>query len=102
MLSIDWAVSDEPAVWTWNRQAIDRSLVAPKRSRTIRAHIRRAARNFATSSNSSDQAAKKNDRRGAKSSIASPRSTAASQYAIASASVNASSWAAVAPASRMW
>ena len=72
LLSIDWAVSDEPAVWTWNRQAIERSLFAPNRSRTIRAHIRRAARNLATSSNSSDQAAKKNDRRGAKSSIARP------------------------------
>jgi hypothetical protein len=39
---------------------------------------------------------------GAKSSMSRPRATAASQYAIASASVNASSWAAVAPASRMW
>ena len=37
--------------------------VAPNRSFMIRAHIRRAARNLATSSNSSDQAAKKNDSR---------------------------------------
>ena len=58
-MSIDWAVSDEPAVWTWNRHAIERAFDEPNRSRTIRAHIRRAARNLATSSNSSDQAAKK-------------------------------------------
>jgi hypothetical protein len=41
------------------------------------AHIRRATRNLATSSNSSDQAAKKKLSLGAKSSIASPRLTAA-------------------------
>ena len=78
LLSIDWAVSDEPAVCVWNRHIIERAFGAPKRSRMIRAHIRRAARNLATSSNSSDQAAKKNDRRGAKSSTARPRATAAS------------------------
>ena len=26
LLSIDWAVSDEPAVWTWKRQTIDRGI----------------------------------------------------------------------------
>jgi hypothetical protein len=57
---------------------MDFGFLAPKRSFMIRAHIRRAARNFATSSNSSDQAAKKNESRGAKSSTASPRPTAAS------------------------
>ena len=64
LLSTDWAVSDEPAVWTWKRQAIERAFDDPNRSRTIRAHIRRAARNLATSSNSSDQAAKKKLSRG--------------------------------------
>jgi hypothetical protein len=45
---------------------------------------------------------KKNDRRGAKSSTANPAATAASTYANPFASVNASSCAAVDPASRMW
>ena len=78
LLSIDWAVRLEPAVWVWKRHIIDLAFLAPNRSFMIRAHIRRAARNFATSSNSSDQAAKKNESRGAKSSTASPRPTAAS------------------------
>ena len=102
LLSMDWAVRLEPAVWTWKRQVIERGSCAPKRSRMMRAHMRRAARNLATSSNSSLQAAKKKLRRPAKRSTSSPRATAASTYATASASVNASSWAAVAPASRMW
>ena len=78
LLSIDWAVRLEPAVWTWKRQVIERMFDEPKRSFTIVAHIRRAARNFATSSKSSLQAAKKNDRRPAKSSMSRPRATAAS------------------------
>ena len=45
--------------------------------------------------------AKKNETRGAKSSIASPAASAASTYAIAWLSVKAISSAAVAPASRM-
>jgi len=77
-LSTDWAVSEEPAVWTWNRQAIERTFDDPNRSLTIRAHIRRAARNFATSSKSSDHAAKKNESRGATASMSRPRSRAAS------------------------
>ena len=101
LLSIDCAVSEEPAVWVWKRHIIERAFDAPNRSFMIRAHIRRAARNLATSSNSSDQAAKKKDSRGAKSSTARPRPTAASTYAMPSARVKASSWAAVAPASRM-
>ncbi len=78
LLSIDWAVRLEPAVWTWKRHSRLRGSVAPKRSRMIVAHIRRAARNLATSSNSSLQAAKKKLRRPAKASTSSPRSTAAS------------------------
>ncbi len=46
---------------------------APKRSRMIRAHMRRAARNFATSSKKCMWQAKKNDRRGANSSMSQPR-----------------------------
>ena len=102
LLSTDCAVRLEPAVCTWNRHKSERAFDAPKRSRMIVAHIRRATRNLATSSKSSDQAAKKKLSRPAKSSTSRPRSTAASTYAIPSASVNASSWAAVAPASRMW
>ena len=78
LLSTDWAVRLDPAVWTWNRHTIERGSVAPKRSCMIVAHIRRAARNLATSSKSSDQAAKKNDSRPAKSSTSRPRATAAS------------------------
>src|SRR5205807_5826746 len=63
---------------------------------------RRAARYFAISSKKSRCALKKKLRRGAKSSTSRPRSSAASTYANPSASVNASSCAAVEPASRMW
>ncbi len=68
----------------------------------IRAHSRRAARNFATSSKKFMWHAKKKDTRGANSSSAKPASSAACTYAIAFASVNATSCTAVAPASRMW
>ena len=78
LLSTDWAVSELPAVWTWKRHIIERGSVAPKRSRMMRAHIRRAARNFATSSKSSLQAPKKNERRPAKASTSSPRPSAPS------------------------
>jgi hypothetical protein len=47
-------------------------------------------------------AAKKNDSRGAKRSIGSPAASAPSTYSIMFAKVNASSCAAVEPASRMW
>ncbi len=67
-----------------------------------RCQIRRDARNFAISSKKSECELKKNDRRGAKSSIRRPRASAASTYAMPSAMVNASSWTAVEPASRMW
>ena len=68
----------------------------------MRAHSRRAARNLATSSNTSLCALKKNERRGAKSSTFRPAAIAASTYAMPFASVNASSCTAVEPASRMW
>ena len=68
----------------------------------IRAQIRRAARNFATSSSSVVRATKKNASRGAKSSTASPARTAARTYSTPLASVNAISCTGVAPASAMW
>ena len=63
LLSGCCAVSVEPAVWVWKRSCCARGWVAPKRSRIRRAHSRRAARNFATSSRKSLCALKKNDRR---------------------------------------
>ena len=63
--------------------------------------IRREARNFAISSKKSECELKKKERRGAKSSTRSPRAIASSTYAMPSAIVNASSWTAVEPASRM-
>ena len=45
-----WAVSVAPPVCVWNRSVSDRGSSAPNRSRMIRAHSRRAARNFAISS----------------------------------------------------
>ena len=72
------AVSVLPPVWVWKRSSFDRSSVAPKRSVMIRAHIRRAARNLATSSNRLLWAFQKKLSRGAKSSTAIPACTAAS------------------------
>ena len=97
-----WAVSVDPAVWVWKRSTHERGSRAPNSSRIIRAHIRRAARNFATSSRRLLWALKKNDRRGANSSIARPAATAARTYSRALARVNATSCTAVEPASRMW
>ena len=72
------AVSVEPAVCAWKRSISERSSFAPNRSRIVRAHRRRAARNFATSTKTSLCALKKNDRRGASASTSSPAATAAS------------------------
>ena len=71
------ACSVTPAVWVWKRSIKLFGFLAPKRSRMMRAHIRRAARNFATSSRKLLWPLKKNDRRGAKSSTSSPASIAA-------------------------
>ena len=68
----------------------------------IRAHIRRAARNFATSSRIVVRDTKKNARRGANSSTSWPDSTAAFTYSMPSARVKATSCTGVAPASAMW
>ena len=95
-------MSVEPPVCAWKRRARARGFVAPKRSRMIRAHRRRAARNFATSWKKWLWALKKNDSRAPNSSGESPASTAAAQYAMPFERVKASSWTAVEPASRMW
>ena len=78
------------------------SSFAPNRSLMIRYHMRRAARNFATSSKKSLWPFQKKDSRGANSSTSRPASIAAWTYAMPLESVNAISWTAVLPASRMW
>ena len=72
-----WAVSVTPPVCVWKRSFIDFGFCAPKRSRMMCAHIRRAARNFATSWKTLLWPLKKKARRGAKSSTARPASSAA-------------------------
>jgi hypothetical protein len=96
------AVSDTPAVCVWKRTIHERGSFAPKTSRTLRAQMRRAARNFAISSKKSMWLSKKNDSRGAKSSTSRPAAIPRFTYSMPLASVNASSCAAVEPASRMW
>ncbi len=71
------AVRVEPAVCVWKRNISDFGFLAPNRSRMMRAHMRRAARNFATSSRKLLCALKKKESRGAKSSTPSPASMAA-------------------------
>ncbi len=71
------AVSMLPAVWAWKRSIWERGSRASKRSRMMRAHRRRAARYFPTSSIRLLWALKKNDSWGAKSSTLSPASWAA-------------------------
>ena len=95
-------MSDTPAVCEWKRRVHERSDRAWKRSRITRAQMRRAARYFAISSKKSEWALKKNEIRGANSSTSSPASMPACTYSMPSRSVNASSCAAVDPASRMW
>ena len=96
------AVSDTPAVCAWKRSCHDRGFLAPNRSRITRAQMRRAARNLAISSKKSLCALKKNEIRGANASTSRPASMPYCTYSMPSRSVNASSCAAVAPASRMW
>ena len=97
-----WAVSVAPPVCVWNRSIRLFGSSAPNRSAMIVDHMRRAARNFAISSKKFMWQAKKNETRGANRSTSSPASIAACTYAMPSASVNATSCTAVAPASRMW
>ena len=73
-----WAVRVEPPVWVWKRSSVDLSSLAPKRSVMIFAHIRRAARYLATSSNRLLWAFQKKLSRGAKASTSSPAASAAS------------------------
>ena len=72
-----WAASVTPPVCVWKRIFSERSSCAPKRSRMMRAHIRRAARNLATSWNTWLWPLKKKASRGPNSSTSSPASIAA-------------------------
>ena len=67
----------EPPVCVWKRHIMVFSLVAPKRSFIILAHIRRAARNLATSVKKSLWELKKKESRLPKVSTSSPLSIAA-------------------------
>ena len=72
-----WAVKVTPPVWVWKRSIVAFGLVAEKRSRMICAHMRRAARNLATSWKTLLWPLKKKARRGANSSTDRPASIAA-------------------------
>src|SRR5262249_47451767 len=96
------AVSEQPAVCVWKRHIHERGSLAPNRSRIVFAQTRRAARNLAISSKKSLCELKKKERRGANSSTGRPASIPYCTYSTPSRSVNASSWSAVEPASRMW
>ena len=72
-----WAVRVEPAVCVWKRSSSERGSFAPNRSRMIRAHMRRAARNLATSSKKLLWPLKKNESCPANWSTSSPAVSAA-------------------------
>ena len=72
-----WAVSVAPPVCVWKRSIEDFGSCGCQRSSLIRAQSLRAARNLAISSKKFMWHAKKNDRRGANSSIDNPASSAA-------------------------
>ena len=102
LLSICWAVSVDPPVWTWNLQICDFTFVILKWFFIIFAHKTLAALNFAISSKKSRWALKKNDTFSVSLSISKSSSFAFSRYVIALAKVKANSSTAVLPASLMW
>ena len=71
LLNTSWAVSDQPDVWQCVRSDSDLSLAGSNCSTSF-AHSRRAARSLATSMKKFIPIAQKNDRRGAKASMAEP------------------------------
>src|SRR5262249_42290663 len=101
LLSGCCAVRETPAVCAWVRRRSERSSRAPKRSRMIVAHRRRAARSFATSSRKSLWRVKKKESRGAKLSTGRPRARPASPYGVPAAVVKAGSWTGGDPARRV-
>mmetsp|Transcript_32342 Transcript_32342/g.70869 ORF Transcript_32342/g.70869 Transcript_32342/m.70869 type:complete len:246 (-) Transcript_32342:928-1665(-) len=98
-----WAVSDQPEVWQCVRSMSERLFFGLKFFSISVAHRRRAARSFAISMYMFIEMPKKKEMRGAMSSTpTTPVASAARTYSIPSASVNASSSLASAPASCMW
>ena len=95
------AVRLTPEVWQWVRSARLALFFGPNGSISC-AHNSRAARSLAISMKKFMPMPKKNDSRGANSSMSSPRDSAARTYSSPSASVKASSCTEVAPASSMW
>jgi hypothetical protein len=91
-----------PEVCEWVRSISERTSLGAKCFCMSFAQSMRAARILAISMKKFMPIAQKNESRGAKSSIASPRDSAARTYSSPSASVNASSCTCVAPASCMW
>ena len=94
------AVRLTPEVWQWVRSARLIGFLGSWRA-IISAHSSRAARSLAISMKKFMPMLKKNDRRGAKVSMSSLRSSATRTYSMPSARVKASSWTTVAPASWM-
>ncbi len=86
LVNTSWAVSDQPDVWQWVRNDIDRGSLGPN-GRTSLAHSSRAARSFATSMKKFMPMAKKNDSRGAKLSIDRPAARPDRRYSTPSARV---------------
>ena len=88
-----------PDVWQCVRSINERSSPGVNNFCIQRAHKVRAARSLAASMKKFMPIQKKKDRRGANSSTSRPRSVAARTYSSPSASVKASSWTRLAPAS---
>ncbi len=93
-----WRVRSTPEVWPWNLKRQERGSFAPSCSRAMRAQMRRAARNFATSSKKLMEMSKKKVKRGRKASGSMPRAMQSCAFCTAVLSVNAMASAGVAPA----
>ena len=100
LLNTSGAASDQPEVWQWVRSDSERASFGANGFISF-AQRRRAARIFATSMKKFMPIAKKNESRPANASTSRPRPFAYRTYSRPSASVNPSSWTAVAPASCM-
>ena len=86
LLNTSWAVSDQPDVWQCVRSDSDLSLRGSN-CLTSFAHSSRAARSLATSMKKFMPMPKKNDSRGANTSMSSPAASPVRTYSTPSASV---------------
>src|SRR5437867_12021185 len=94
-------VNDAPEFWACVRSSSDLGSFALYFSFITRAHILRAALNFAISSKKSIPQFQKNDSRAPKSSTLQPAPIPRATHANRAANVQASSWTALHPASRL-